>query len=98
MSLKIMEFEWDNNKNKSNLDKHGLNFEDTKFIFESQTITFKDEREDYGEDRFITLGTLEGRVVVVVHTQRNYLVRIISMRKANEREKKIYFERLKENR
>ena len=91
-----MKFEWDKKKNQSNYEKHGLSFEDVELIFESKTISFKDDREDYGEERFITLGELKNRVVVVVHTQRDFVTRIISMRKANEREKKIYFKRLKE--
>ncbi len=90
-----MQFEWNNNKNQINYEKHGLNFEDAELIFSSKTVTFKDNREDYGEERFITLGELGNRIVVV-HTQRNFITRIISMRKANEREKKIYFKRLKE--
>jgi uncharacterized protein len=61
-----------------------------------ENVSFKDDREDYDEERFITLGELKNRVVVVVHTQRNLVTRIISMMKANEREKKIYFKRLKE--
>ena len=89
-------FEWDDKKSKSNLEKHGLSFEDAELIFLSQTITFIDDRHDYHEQRFITLGTLGGRVVVVVHTVRGEeVIRIISMRKANEREKKIYYQRLK---
>lgn len=91
-----MKFEWDKNKNQLNYEKHGLSFEDAELVFENETISFEDDREDYGEERFITLGVLKGRVVIVVHTQRNFVTRIISMRKANEREKKIYFERLEE--
>ena len=91
-----MKFEWNEKKNQINYEKHGLRFEDAELVFESKTISFKDDREDYGEERFITLGELKNRVVVVVHTQRDLLTRIISMRKANEREKKIYFKRLKE--
>lgn len=91
-----MEYEWNNNKNQTNLEKHGLNFQDAWLIFSGKTITFKDDRQNYGEDRFITLGELKNRVVVVVHTQRGLVMRIISMRKANEREKQIYFKRLEE--
>ncbi len=91
-----MKFEWNEKKNQINYEKHGLSFKDAKIVFESKTISFKDDREDYGEERFITLGELKSRVVVVVHTQRDFVTRIISMRKANEREKKIYFKRLKE--
>lgn len=91
-----MKLEWNEKKNQINYAKHGLRFEDAEFVFQSKTISFKDDREDYGEERFITLGELKNRVCVVVHTQRDLVTRIISMRKANEREKKIYFKRLKE--
>ena len=89
-----MRFEWNDKKNHLNLEKHGLDFNDAEFIFSSETITFVDDREEYGEERLITLGKLKNRVVVVVRTQRGAATRIISMRKANEREKKIYFKRL----
>src|SRR5262245_1576377 len=92
-----IEFDWNHNKNQQNYEKHGLSFEDASLVFAGETITFLDGRSDnYGEERFITLGKLAERVVVVVHTQRQHIIRIISMRKANEREKKIYYERLKE--
>ena len=93
-----MKFEWNDNKNQTNYQKHGLSFEDAELVFLGKTITFKDDREDYGEERFITLGDLKNRIVVLVHTQRDLVTRIISMRKANEREKKIYFKRLEESR
>lgn len=92
----MIKFEWNENKNRLNCEKRGLNFEDANLIFSGEVITFEDDRFDYGEERFITLGTLKGRVVVIVHTQRGLYIRLISMRKANEREKKIYFQRLKE--
>jgi len=91
-----MQFEWDVNKNHINYQKHGLNFNDAEFIFAGKIVSFMDERKDYGENRFITLGELNKRVVVVVHTQHECTIRIISMRKANEREKKIYYKRLEE--
>lgn len=91
-----MDFEWNEKKNQLNYEKYGLNFKDADFVFAGQTVTFPDDRYEYGEERFITLGELKGRVVVVIHTQRNFITRIISMRKANDREKKIYLKRLKE--
>ena len=91
-----MKFEWDVDKNHTNMEKHGLHFQDAEFVFSGKTITFEDDRYDYGENRYITLGELKNRVVIVVHAQRNSVVRIISMRKANEREKKIYIQRLNE--
>lgn len=62
-----MEYEWDNNKNQTNLEKHGLSFEDSPLIFENETITFEDNRKNYGETRYITLGMLVKRVVIIVH-------------------------------
>ncbi|MBF0292554.1 MAG: BrnT family toxin [Nitrospinae bacterium] len=92
-----MRHEWDRAKNLTNQKKHGLHFEDAGIVFEGETITFDDNRADYGERRFITLGKLGGRVVVIAHTPRGTGTRIISMRKANEREKEIYQKRLEED-
>ena len=88
-------YEWDDEKNHNNLAKHGLSFEDVGQVFEGDTITFEDTRFNYSEPRFITFGLLAGRMVVIAHTPRNEKTRIISMRKANKREQKIYQERLK---
>lgn len=87
-------YEWDETKSQENLSKHGLSFEDAKLVFSGPCVTFEDKRYNYGEDRFITLGQLEGRVVVIAHTPRGERTRIISMRKANRREQKTYQERL----
>lgn len=87
-------FEWNEEKKLKNIEKHGVNFEDAKHVFSSETVTFDDNRFDYGEDRYITLGLLDNRIMVVTHTQRNSKTRIISMRKANKREQKIYKKRL----
>ncbi|MEM9292784.1 MAG: BrnT family toxin [Acidobacteriota bacterium] len=86
--------EWDDAKDRLNFTKHGLRFEDAEKIFEGPCISFEDRRFDYGEERFITLGSLEGRVVVVVHVFRGLATRVISMRKANSRERQHYKERL----
>ncbi len=51
-----MKLEWDKKKNQLNYEKHGLSFEDAELVFASKTISFVDDREDYGEKRFITLG------------------------------------------
>ena len=87
-------YEWDKNKSEENLSKRGLNFADAEIVFSNLHFTFEDTRLDYGEPRFITFGLLEGRIVVIAHTPRGKKTRIISMRKANDREKKIYKERL----
>ena len=59
-------------------------------VFAGATLTVEDERRDYGEDRFISIGFLDGRMVVLVWTRRGGARRIISMRKANDREQTIY--------
>jgi hypothetical protein len=89
-----MIYEWDEAKNRSNFAKHGLALEDAEQVFDGPCVTFEDDRFDYGEERLITLGLLAGRVVVIAHAPRGETTRIISMRKANRREQKIYQERL----
>jgi uncharacterized protein len=86
--------EWDEAKNRSNFIKHGLDFEDAEKVFAGPCLTFRDDRFEYGEERLITLGLLAGRVVVIAHAPRDDDTRIISMRKANRREQKIYEKRL----
>jgi len=88
-----MKFEWNKDKNKSNIKKHGLDFTDTDLFFENPYLCFEDTRSEYKEKRIIAVGTIEERVVVVVFTKRNNKTRIISMRKANEREKKKFKDR-----
>lgn len=93
-----MFYEWDVAKNRSNFAKHGLDFADAEQVLTAPCVTFVDNRFDYGELRFITLGLLVGRVVVVAHAPRGEeTTRIISMRKANRREQKIYQKRLGED-
>jgi hypothetical protein len=91
-------FEWDEAKNRRNLLKHALAFEDADLVFAGPCVTFVDRRFDYGEERFVTLGLLATRLVVIAHTSRGENTRIISMRKANDREKKIYQKRFGETR
>ena len=59
-------------------------------VFAGATLTVEDDRQDYGEVRFITIGFLDSRMVILVWTPRDDAYRIISMRKANEREQAIY--------
>ena len=59
-------------------------------VFEGAILTVEDDRQHYGEDRLITIGFLDGRMVILVWTPRNGTHRIISMRKANEREQALY--------
>lgn len=89
-----MDFEWDDTKRKSNIKKHGIDFINTPVIFNRYTLTIEDDRFDYGEERFITFGIFEGRVVVVVHTENEDSIRIISIRKATKYEEKAYFSQI----
>ena len=86
-----MKFTWDETKRVSNINKHGLDFALTYLIFENDTFSFEDKRTAYYEQRFITLGILHGDVVVVVHTETETEIRVISLRKANKNEQNLYF-------
>ena len=89
-----IKFEWDETKRKLNIKKHGIDFVNASKIFDSHTLTIEDDRYDYGEERFVTFGILEGRVVVVVHTENEDSIRIISIRKATKYEEKKYFSQI----
>jgi hypothetical protein len=89
-----MEFTWDEEKRRANIIHHGFDFMDAKETFKGFTFTFEDDRFDYGEERFITLGLLKGTVVVIAHTEKGNEIRLISIRKATKYEQEIYFEGL----
>ena len=89
-----MSFEWDEDKRESNILKHGFDFIDVENVFTGTTVTILDDRFDYGEDRFITLGLLDGRVVVIAHTETDDVIRIISVRKATKNEEVSYFKEI----
>jgi uncharacterized protein len=79
-------FEWNEGKSESNYTKHGIHFEDAMYIFEGPTIEFEQEHD--GETRFLAFGILDGRILAVVYTWRGDCRRLISARKANEREQR----------
>ena len=78
-----MRYEWDERKRKD--------FLDAPRVFGGATLTVADDRQDYGEERFITFGLLRDTVVAIAHTEHPETIRIISMRKATRHEKKSYF-------
>jgi uncharacterized DUF497 family protein len=91
-----MKFEWDERKNQINLAKHRFDFADAFRIFNLPMVVEFDEREDYDEDRYIGIGLLDGRVVVVVYTEADEeTVGIISLRKALSHERRRYEQYLK---
>jgi len=80
-------FEWDENKNRQNIRKHGFDFADAEEMFGGVLLFLPDVREDYGESRWVGIGTIRGRTAVVVFTERGpETIRIISLRKATRRE------------
>ena len=91
-----MEFEWSSAKNERNIAKHGIGFAQAARIFESDVLTFTDDRRDYGEERKISIGKIDGLIViVVVHTDRNRKTRLISARPAKKKERMRYEEEIR---
>lgn len=89
-----MKIEYDRLKREQTPAHRGLDMADAGEVFGGAHITFPDVRFDYGEERFLTFGHLGDRMVVLAWTIRGDATRIISMRKANEREEKRYGSRL----
>jgi uncharacterized DUF497 family protein len=87
-------FEWDEDKARQNLQKHGVSFEEAATVFgDTLSLTIEDPLHSMEEQRFVTIGlSLRHRVLVVVHTDRGGDVRIISARVATRRERKGYEE------
>ena len=85
-----MRFTWDEAKRRANLAKHGLDFKDAWRVFEDEVVMLEDDRFDYGEDRYVTIGVLRNELVSIVHTWEDDTIRLISMRKASARERDIY--------
>lgn len=86
-----MRFEWHEEKNKENIHKHGLDFADAWEIFDAPMLTTLDA----GEDRLIGVGFLKNFVVVVVYTESEGVIRIVSLRKALKHERTKFEEALR---
>ena len=89
-----MQFEWDPDKADSNLEKHGVPFDEAATAFgDPLSLTIADPDHSYDEERFVLLGhSFIGRLVVVVHTDRDERIRIISARIATKNERRSYGE------
>ncbi len=86
-----MRFEWDQIKKLANVRKHGLSFSDAHRLFASPMLVEEDDREAYGERRWLGIGFLNGRIVVLIWTEPDEeTIRIVSMRKAQSHERKRY--------
>ena len=86
--------DWDQRKRQANLKKHGFDFTDAEQVFDGVTFTYEDDRIAYGEQRFVTLGSLNGTLVSILHTEQADHIRVISMRKATKHEREIYFQNI----
>ena len=90
MSLK---FEWDKAKAKSNYRKHGVTFSFAKGVFKDAfAVELFDDRRDYGEERFVVIGMVDGYILYVAYTERDEAIRIISARRATKHEEEAYFQ------
>ncbi len=92
-----LSFEWDIKKNIINIEKYGIDFNDIHNVFQNKMLVKNDKRLNYGEERFIGIGNLLGIEVVVVWTNMNSKIRIISARLANKNEREIYYDKINQN-
>jgi uncharacterized DUF497 family protein len=87
-----IEFEWDEAKAESNYSKHGVSFELAVDVFKDVfAIEFSDDRKDYGEERFVIVGIVDGNLLSVIYTERQDVIRLISARRATKNEQAKYF-------
>ena len=89
-----MLFEWDNNKEKINITKHGIDFSTAALVFgDPDRIEAYDAKHSTYEDRYITIGQINNTtvIVVVIYTERTNTIRIISARAATKREREAYY-------
>ncbi|OIP69984.1 MAG: hypothetical protein AUK48_14120 [Oscillatoriales cyanobacterium CG2_30_44_21] len=93
-----MNFEWDDHKSETCFRDRGFDFAyAANVFFDSKRIIHEDKRYSYGEDRYQVTGIVEGRLFFVVYTLRGEITRIISARKANQREVKQYEDSISNN-
>jgi uncharacterized DUF497 family protein len=86
----MADFEWDSEKESLNYRKHGIDFTSAKLIWDGFVLERIDSRREYGEVRFQAFGTVEHRILTVIFTWRGEARRIISARRANLREKRLF--------
>jgi uncharacterized DUF497 family protein len=90
----MMRFEWDEAKSAANIRKHGIDFADAIEAFDHPMLTMIDDREDYGEERWLGIGLMQSRMIVVIYVERDGdRIRLISARKATKHEVRRYEQR-----
>lgn len=87
-----MNFEWDSNKERANVEKHSVSFAEASTVFgDPLATTIPDPDHSEGESRFVTMGhSVNNRLIVVSHTEEGDTVRIITAREATSHERKAY--------
>ena len=95
MYIIIMKLEWDEAKREANIKSHGFDFTEAEKVFDNSYVEEKDVRKEYNEERFILFGLLAGLIVNLVYTRRGEKIRIISLRRANKREREKYAKAIK---
>lgn len=90
-TIDTMNFEWDDEKSETCFIQRGFDFAySAHAFFDQKRLITEDARHSYGEDRYQLMGMIEQRLFVVIYTKRHEVIRIISARKANQREVKHY--------
>ena len=88
-----LKFGWDKSKARCNYVKHGVSFDLAKGVFKDPfAVEFLDDRQDYGEQRFVIIGMVDDHLLYVACTERNEVIRIISARRATSYEEEAYFQ------
>ena len=85
-----MDYEWDEAKRRANIAKHGVDFSIAETFVWNTAIDVEDDRKNYGESRRVALGLVDSRLYVLIYTRRSRVCRIISLGKANDRERRYY--------
>jgi uncharacterized DUF497 family protein len=85
-----IDFEWDDNKRRTNLIKHGIDFDDVKEVFDDPAAYTLLSPRSVSERRYLTVGMLKGELVAIIFTRRGGAIRIISARAARRNERQMY--------
>ncbi len=88
-----LKFRWNKAKARKNYQKHGIAFDLAKAVFnDAFAIELLDDRRDYGEERFVIIVMVEGRILCVAYSERDDVIRMISARRATKHEEQAYYE------
>lgn len=94
----MLQFDWDENKRFANMEKHGIDFYTAYLLLQTEGLVQEiDNRKDYGEPRYKVTGQWGDRILIVVYAVRNSTIRIISARRANYRERQLYWQERQKN-